>query len=76
MWCSYEVADLQKKERNVSSEESGLQEARLARGSSRSHLGTAEHTGTPNQTIFSKYIIHLLKAHTTFYSSSAHRILD
>lgn len=38
--------DLQKKERNVSSEESGLQEAHLALGSSRFHLGTAGHIWT------------------------------
>lgn len=34
--------DLQKKERNVNSEESGLQEAHLALDLSRFHLGTVE----------------------------------
>lgn len=50
--------DLQKKERNVNSEESGLQEARLALDSSRFHLGTVEQIWTSNQSIFPKYIIH------------------
>lgn len=70
----------------MNSEESGLQEVRLARGSSRFHLGTVGHIWTSHQSIFSKYIylqyntifyiIHLLNVHSTFYSSSVHRICN